>query len=67
MLLCYKYLELDIDLTIIVYLFRLLRPTDYLAQEAIRNPQVLNSILAMLDSDSDGMITPMEIEAAYQN
>jgi len=45
----------------------LLRPTDYLAQEAIRNPQVLNSILAMLDSDSDGMITPMEIEAAYQN
>ena len=51
-----------------MYFFsRLLRPTDYLAQEAIRNPQVLNSILAMLDGDSDGMITPMEIEAAYQN
>ena len=49
------------------FFFRILRPTDYLATEAIHNPQVLSTILQMLDADNDGMITPMEIEESLQN
>ena len=47
--------------------FRLLRPTDYLAAEVVQNPQVLSTVLQMLDTNNDGMISPVEIEEVFRH
>ena len=46
---------------------RLLRPTDYLAAEVVQNPQVLSTVLQMLDTNNDGMISPVEIEEVFRH
>jgi len=45
----------------------LLRPTDYLAAEVVQNPQVLSTVLQMLDTNNDGMISPVEIEEVFRH